>query len=87
MSDNILSLLSLQSLSFLFSKWFKIRSIHCKLDWVLTKSAKYHFQNKPQYCDEAWVWLSLWDKEQILTELTQDELNILTKHDTKKNLY
>ncbi|MCJ1338354.1 hypothetical protein MMC09_003641 [Bachmanniomyces sp. S44760] len=83
----ILSLLLFQSLSFLFPEWYVQGHVHCALDWVLMKPAGHHFQNEEVYCHDTWIWLSLWDKEQILTELTQDELNILTKHNTKKNPY
>ena len=34
-----------------------------------------------------WIWLSLWDKEQILTKLTTDELTILAKHNIVKHPY
>ena len=47
----------------------------------------HHFWNKEVYCHDVWIWLSLWDKEQILTKLTTDKLTILAKHNTKKHPY
>ena len=83
----ILSLPSFQSLSFLFPEWYVQGHVRRALDWVLTKPAGHHFQNEEVYCHDTWIWLSSWDKEQILAGLTQDELDILAKHNTERNPY
>ena len=61
--------------------------VHRALNWALMKPAGHHFRNEEVYCHDAWIWLSLWDKEQILAGLMTDKLTILAKHNAEKHPY